>query len=99
MEARAAPFKHRYRRRSAFTVLLRAIGWFVAALIVSSATYVSTAIALGAIPVNASFVETADGVPIYLRTNGVHAELILPTRSGNTDWSVDYPPGHMRSLA
>jgi uncharacterized protein (TIGR02117 family) len=99
MEARAAPFKHRYRRRSAFTLLLRAMGWLVAVMIVISATYVITAVALGAIPVNASFAETADGVPIYLRTNGVHAELILPTRAGKTDWSVDHPPAHMRSLA
>ena len=56
------------------------------------ATYVITAITLGAIAVNGSFAETAEGVPIYLRTNGVHAELILPTRAGNTDWSVEYPP-------
>ncbi len=68
-------------------------------MIVISATYVITAIALGAIPVNASFAETPEGVPIYLRTNGVHAELILPTRAGNTDWSVEHPPAHMRSLS
>ncbi len=38
-------------------------------------------------------------MPIYLRTNGVHAELILPTRAGNTDWSIEHPPAHMRSLS
>ena len=99
MVARAATFKHRYRRPSAITLLLRAIGWLAAVLIVISATYVITAIVLGAIAVNASFAETVDGVPIYVRTNGVHAELILPTRAGTTDWTVDYPSAHMRSLA
>ncbi len=70
-----------------------------AAFIVIAATYVTAAIALGAIPVNASFVEPPDGIPIYLRTNGVHAELILPTRAAGIDWSMQHPPAHMRSLA
>ncbi len=90
---------NRYGRRSAFGALLRGVGWLVAALIVISATYVMAAIALGAIPVNSSFAESPEGVPIYLRTNGVHAELILPTRAGSIDWSVEHPPAHMRSLA
>ncbi len=78
--------------------LLRSSAWTVAALIVIVATYVTTAIALGAIPVNAAFTETPDGVPVYLRTNGVHAELILPTRAANVDWSIEHPTAHMRSL-
>lgn len=90
---------NRYGRRSAFGALLSGIGWLVAALIVISATYVTAAVALGAIPVNSSFAESPEGVPIYLRTNGVHAELILPTRAGSIDWSIEHPPAHMRSLA
>lgn len=89
----------RYRGPSPLAIILRGLGWFVAAAIVIAATYVTAAIALGALPVNASFVESADGIPIYLRTNGVHAELILPTRAAEVDWSVDHPPAHMRSLA
>jgi len=89
----------RYRGRSPLAMVLRGLGGFVAAMIVIAATYVTAAIALGALPVNASFVESADGIPIYLRTNGVHAELILPTRAGEVDWSVEHPPAHMRSLA
>ena len=98
MAAPIGRFRYRYGRRSVFSALLRGLGWLVAVLIVVSATYVIAAIALGAIPVNASFAETPEGVPIYLRTNGVHAELILPTRAGSTDWSVEHPPAHMRSL-
>lgn len=89
----------RYGTTSPFAAVLRGIGWLVAAAIVIAATYVIAAIALGAIPVNSSFVESANGIPIYLRTNGVHAELILPTRAANVDWSVEHPPAHMRSLA
>ncbi len=89
----------RYRRHSPLRAVLRGIGWLVAALIVIAATYVTAAIALGALPVNSSFAESADGIPIYVRTNGVHAELILPTRAADIDWSVEHPPAHMRSLA
>ncbi len=88
-----------HRGRSPLAMLLRGLGWVVAAVIVIAATYVTAAIALGAVPVNSSFVESADGIPIYLRTNGVHAELILPTRSAEVDWSIEHPPAHMRSLA
>ncbi len=94
----AARTLSRYGRRSVLGALLRGIGWIVSALIVFAATYVTAAIALGAIPVNASFTESPDGVPIYLRTNGVHAELILPTRHGSIDWSSEHPTVHMRSL-
>jgi uncharacterized protein (TIGR02117 family) len=89
----------RYRRRSAFGFILRGIVWLVAALVGIAATYIMAAVALGAIPVNSSFAESPEGVSIYLRTNGVHAELMLPTRAGGTDWSIDHPPAHMRSLA
>ncbi len=88
-----------YGRRSPLGVFLRGLGWLVAALIAVAATYVTAAIALGAIPANASFAESADGISIYIRTNGVHAELILPTRASTFDWSAEHPAGHMRSLA
>ena len=49
MAARSGRFRHRYGRRSALSTLLRAVGWLAAVLIVISATYVISAIALGAI--------------------------------------------------
>lgn len=88
-----------FRGPSPLSIVLRGVGWVIAAAIVFAATYVTAAIALGAIPVNSSFVESDDGIPIYLRTNGVHAELILPTRAADVDWSVEHPAVHMRSLA
>lgn len=88
----------RLRGPSPLRVALGAVGWLVAAAIVISATYATAAIVLGAMAVNASFVETPGGIPVYVRTNGVHAELILPTRTESVDWSVEHPPAHMRSL-
>ncbi len=88
-----------YRRPSLWTWMLRVLGWTIALVILVAGTYALAAIALGAIPVNSSFVQSPQGVSIYVRTNGVHAELILPTREAGVDWSVDHPPAHMRALA
>jgi uncharacterized protein (TIGR02117 family) len=71
----------------------------VAALLATLALYVGCALLLGAIPRNTGFVEIENGIPVYVRTNGVHAELILPTRSPSFDWSAEFPVGNMRSLA
>jgi uncharacterized protein (TIGR02117 family) len=62
------------------------------------ASYPLLAVVLGAWPVNRGFVETADGVAIYVRTNGVHADIVVPTRAAGIDWSVDHPPWHFRRL-
>lgn len=80
-------------------VALRLAGWGLAALLLVLALYTAAALLLGALPRNSGFVETHDGVPVYVRTNGVHAELILPTRHATIDWSSEFPVRHMKSLA
>lgn len=77
--------------RRAFTALL-------GAAVVLPAAYLLVALVLGLVPLNADFRETDGGIPIYVRTNGVHAEIVLPTRAPDVDWSVDHPPGDMRGL-
>ena len=79
--------------------VVRGAGIFVAALLATLVLYIGCALLLGAIPRNAGFVESENGIPVYVRTNGVHAELILPTRSPAFDWSGEFPVGHMRALA
>jgi uncharacterized protein (TIGR02117 family) len=79
-------------------VYLRAAGLAGAALLLALALYIALALVLGAIPRNTGFVESGDGVAVYVRTNGVHAELILPVRHGDVDWSAEFPARHMRSL-
>lgn len=60
--------------------------------------YLLAAVVLGAWPVNRGFVDAVDGVTIYVRTNGVHAEIVVPTRTDEVDWSLDHPPQHFRRL-
>jgi len=56
---------------------------------------------LGLISVNRDFRSTplaAGGVAIYLRTNRVHADIVLPTHQRSHDWSVTFPATQMRAL-
>lgn len=73
--------------------------WIVAGFVGLIGLYMIAAVALGALAVNRDFVETRDGIPVYIRTNGVHADLILPTRGGTIDWTEDFPVSHMRAVA
>lgn len=64
------------------------------ALLAIPAAYLLFALVLGLLPVNREFQPTppeSGGVSIYLRTNGVHAELVLPA-GGPHDWRVEFPP-------
>jgi uncharacterized protein (TIGR02117 family) len=78
--------------------LVRALAWLFGLLVALPLLYLLAALVLGVIPVNADFVQPDDGVPIFIRTNGVHAELVLPTQTPGVDWSQDHPPSHMREL-
>lgn len=60
--------------------------------------YALAALVLGLVPRNPGFVEPADGVEIHVRTNGVHADLVLPTRWNGIDWSVEFPARDMSGL-
>lgn len=62
------------------------------------ALYALAALVLGLIPRNPGFVETADGVEIYVRTNGVHADLVVPTRWNGIDWDAEFPARDMSAL-
>ena len=63
--------------------------------------YLLLAAVLGLISVNRDFRSTpvvAGGIAIYLRTNGVHGEIVLPTRARGHDWSLAFPSSQMRAL-
>ena len=80
-------------------VVLRLVGLLLFLAVALPVAYLAAALVLGLIPVNAEFRPAADGVAIFLRTNGVHAELVLPTKAEGVDWSGDLRAGDMRNLA
>ena len=56
------------------------------ALAAIPALYLLAALAGSLIPVNRGWSEPGQGVTIYLASNGVHADLILPARAQGLDW-------------
>lgn len=67
--------------------LMRILVGFVAAVVL----YALVALLLSRIPANSDFRETADGTEVYLMSNGVHTDLVLPVRSPLKDWSREIP--------
>jgi uncharacterized protein (TIGR02117 family) len=49
-------------------------------------TYLAAGYVGGAIPVNADWRPPDHGILIYLETNGVHTDLIVPVSAGGIDW-------------
>lgn len=60
--------------------------------------YAACALLFAFIPVNADFRMPADGELVYLRSNGVHADLVLPTRSAVHDFGAEFPAVHTKAL-
>lgn len=48
--------------------------------------FVAIAVVTSIIPVNTDFRQQQDGIPIYVRTNGVHTDIVMPARIGSKDW-------------
>ena len=60
------------------------ITWFLAAAL------------LGAIPATAGWREPAQGVQLFVRTNGVHTWILMPKTNAVMDWRPYAPPAHLR---
>ncbi len=56
------------------------------------ASYALAALVLGLLPVNRGFLEPADGIEIFVFTNGVHAGLAVPLSSAEADLAGLFPP-------
>ena len=66
--------------------LWRAIQFLLLAVALDAAIVV-----VGLIPVNNDFKPAADGIEIFLTSNLVHADVVLPIRSDVIDWSEHFP--------
>lgn len=71
----------------------RIVGTVALALVAVPLGYLAAAVLLGVTPVNRDFAPAtgAGAVAIYVRTNGVHAEFVLPARAPY-DWTRELPP-------
>lgn len=57
--------------------------------------YLCAAVLGSLIPRNAAWEEPADGIQVFIRSNGVHADLVLPARSDGIDLYHLVPPDHV----
>ena len=57
--------------------------------------YFLMAWALGKIRVNKDFANETNGIQIYVRTNGVHCDVLVPVRTGMKDWLHELQPVHL----
>ncbi len=75
-------------------------GWLAATPLAAAALYLLCAVVLGMSPVNRDYVPASgeNTVAVYLRTNGVHAEFVLPVQ-GVHDWTREFPPWSMLDVA
>jgi uncharacterized protein (TIGR02117 family) len=67
------------------------------ALLLPPLAYLLLALLLSLLPVNRDWTPTppeAGGISVWLRTNGVHAELVLPA-AAPYDWRIELPPAEV----
>jgi len=70
----------------------------IAGLLAFIAAYLLAAVALPLVPMNADFTECeGDCVEVYLFSNGVHLDIVLPLRNEHMDWTTRIDPGKTRS--
>ncbi len=68
---------------------VKAVAWTAGGIVGVVAVYLLAAVGLSAIPVAGDKARPApgEGVTVYLLTNGVHTDLVLPVRSPQMDWT------------
>ncbi len=68
-----------------FKKIVKGIAYLVAFLVI----YLIAVVLISYIPINSNpkFSETEPQIPIYLRTNGVHTDIVVPIKNDYWDWS------------
>lgn len=76
--------------------MLRLIRWplrLLASLFALILAYVLAVLVLGLLPLHHQWRNApADGITIWVTTNGVHSALLLPRKTAQIDWSALFPP-------
>lgn len=67
------------------------------ALPAGAVLYFAAALVLGLIPLNQAYRPAEMGIDLFIRTNGVHADLIVPVSAAGIDWTTTLRLGAIRS--
>ena len=72
----------------------------VAGIVAIPLAYFLAALFLGLVPANVAFYQQAEGgVVIYVRSNGVHTDIVVPKVNAEADWRPFADPSHVRDPA
>lgn len=71
---------------------------FVSGLIFTIALYLITSLILSHIPVNSNFKETPNETEIFVLSNGIHINFILPAKSEVIDWTPLLPYANFETV-
>ena len=61
------------------------------ALVLVPGVYATAGMIGGSIPANASWVQTADGVRIFVEDNGIHTGIVMPVSAAGVYWRGTFP--------
>ena len=70
---------------------------YLAIFILSLLTYLLIVTLLSFVSVNEDFAENQQEIPIYILTNGVHTDVVLPIKNEHCDWSNQLKFEHTKS--
>ena len=70
---------------------------YLAIFILSLVTYLLIVTLLSFVSVNEDLVENQQEIPIYILTNGVHTDIVLPIKNEHHDWSTQLKFEHTKS--
>ena len=70
--------------------------WALGGLLALPLLYFLAALIGGLVPANAGWSEPREGVTIFVRTNGVHTWIMVPTVSADMDWRPLAPASHIK---
>lgn len=71
--------------------VLRRAAWFGLGFVGAALCYLLAALILGLVPVNADWQPPESGTAIYVWSNGVHTDFVVPVRSPGRDWTAFAP--------
>ena len=76
---------------------LKIIGYAAGSVVAFVAVYLGAAWVLSRVRVAGEPVAEPATVPLFVRSNGVHVDLVVPVKTDQTDWSQQLPYAHTRS--
>ncbi len=81
-----------------FKRILKPVGRVVLVVLGVPLMYVVLAFLFGLLPANRNSVQPAEGIQIYIISNGVHTDIALPIQTPGVNWAPLFPAVHFKDI-